>query len=344
MSTSRGVSAALTTGTTALGAWLLYSAVAIDHHVPLPPALDVERRQLASSRAGRLSYYVDRRGQGAPVVLLHSINAGASAYEVRPLFELLQGRRPVFALDLPGFGFSDRSDRDYAIRLYVTAIQDFLDSEVGAPADVVAMSLTSEFAARAALERPQYFRSLALLSPSGFGDRGGNNTVQRSGSSGASERVLRILRWPVWSQGLYDALVSRPSLRYFLRQSFVGEPPTDLVEYAYQTTHQPGARFAPFSFVSGRLFSPDIRLSVYERLELPALVIYDEDPFVQFDHLDDTVTRRPNWQAVRIAPTRGLPHWDQPQATLAALERFWNTAPRCLQLACETFRLVSTYT
>lgn len=54
-----------------------------------------------------------RHGEGAPVVLVHSVNAAASSFEMRPLFEGLRGERPVLAFDLPGFGRSQRGPRRY---------------------------------------------------------------------------------------------------------------------------------------------------------------------------------------------------------------------------------------
>ena len=57
-----------------------------------------------------------------PLLLLHSINAAASAYEMKPLFEHYSRERPVYALDFPGYGLSDRSARDYTPRLMTDAI------------------------------------------------------------------------------------------------------------------------------------------------------------------------------------------------------------------------------
>ena len=51
------------------------------------------------------------QGSGAPLLLVHSINAAGSAAEVRPLYERYRARRTVFAIDLPGYGHSLRSDR-----------------------------------------------------------------------------------------------------------------------------------------------------------------------------------------------------------------------------------------
>ena len=54
-------------------------------HDNLPAALPAARRLEIDGRSGRLSYYM--AGEGDPLLLLHSINAAASAYEVRPAFE-----------------------------------------------------------------------------------------------------------------------------------------------------------------------------------------------------------------------------------------------------------------
>src|SRR5689334_16051533 len=89
------------------GSWIGYSAFFVNHHVSLPPAIDAERKQFLSKESGLLSYYADTSAEGTPLVLIHSINAAASSYEMRPLFNHFRTMRPVYALDLPGFGFSE---------------------------------------------------------------------------------------------------------------------------------------------------------------------------------------------------------------------------------------------
>ena len=83
------------------------------------------RREVVDDRTGRLGYYV--AGEGPPVLLVHSINAAGSAYEVGPIFGRLSARRRTYAVDLPGFGTSDRSERRYDVRLYADAIHAMLD-------------------------------------------------------------------------------------------------------------------------------------------------------------------------------------------------------------------------
>lgn len=322
---------AATAGLTAGASWILYSATMIDHNLPLPLAINSERHLFTSKGAGLLNYYVvegneeagGEESAGRPLVLIHSINAAGSAYEMRPLFEHYRSERPVYALDLPGFGFSERSDRHYSPKMYAAAIRDFLADVVEEPADVIALSLSSEFAARAAVEHPQLFRSLALISPTGLGSAGQQQGVDPAGDDGEVNLLYQAFSFPLWSQPFYDLLATKPSIDYFLKKSFDGPVDEGLAAYAYLTSHQPGARYAPLYFVSGRLFTAGVRREIYEKVEMPALVIYDQDAYTSFDGLSRLLLKRTNWNAVRVEPTRGLPHFEELRTTVRVLDNFW---------------------
>lgn len=289
--------------------------------ISLSPAIEAPRRELASARAGTLSYYLDTSGSGRPLVLVHSINAAPSAMEVKPFFEHYRGKRPVYALELPGFGFSERGDRDYTAALYTAAIVDFLDSLPEGPVDIVALSLSSEFAARTAGERKDRVASLVLVSPTGFGERAPPGEA-------AGRRILAVLGVPGLGAGLFRTLTTRPVIRRFLRMSFHGRVPAALVDYAWRTARQPGARFAPFRFLGFGLFARDAVEELYRPVEQPALVLYDRDPNVSFERLAALVSARRNWRVKRIRPTRGLPHWEKPLETFAAMDAFWSDPVR----------------
>ncbi len=284
--------------------------------VALPDALDAPRARISVPGIGQLSYYSTGPGQGRPLVLVHSINAAPSAYEMKPLFDRYRAERPVLVPDLPGFGFTDRPDIHYQPDVYVKALVEFLRRVAVQPVDLVSLSLGGEFAARVAIEVPELVNSLVLLSPTGFSTR----TIP-GGKTGL--RIHGVISLPGLGQGAYSLLTTKPSIRYFLRQSFVGAVPEAMVEYAYATTHQPGARFAPLYFLAGQLFTKDAPNQIYARVKQPVLVIYDRDPNIDFDHLASFLRGRANWQAERIAPSLGLPHWERLAETTAAMEKFW---------------------
>jgi pimeloyl-ACP methyl ester carboxylesterase len=289
----------------------------------LPPALPGERREL-TGRAGRLGCYV--AGRGSPMLLVHSINAAGSAYEVKPVYEHMRSSRRVWAVDLPGFGGSDRSPRDYEPALYVAAVHDVLDAiaaESGpVPVDALAISLGSEFLARAVAERPERARTLALVTPTGFSRSYAGLHGAPPGSTREIPGLYGFFTFPLWSQGFYDLLVSRRSIRYFLQRTY-GSKEIDegLLDYDYVTAHQPGAKNAPYAFVSGRLFSKDIR-DVYRRLTQPVWVPHaTRGDFKDFSAAAGWTEERPNWR-FQPFPTGALPHFERPSEFLAAYDAF----------------------
>ena len=306
---------------TACTAAIAYGRFGTPQALPVPPAVSGERRVI-QRRAGPLSYYVS--GSGAPLLLIHSINAAGSAYEVRPLAEALRDDRRVYAVDLPGFGFSDRSDRPYRIALYVAAIHDMLDeiaAESGPGAiDALALSLSSEFLARAATERPEAFRTLALVTPTGF-QRGSASRGQGTRETREVPGLFGTLNVPVWSRGLYNLLVTRPSIRFFLEKTWGSKLiDEDLLAYDYLTTHQAGAEHAPYAFVSGRLFTADIK-AVYERLAGPVLVVHGTKGDFQDFSEAGWAKAKPNWRFVAL-DTGALPHFERLLEVLGAYRGF----------------------
>ncbi|MCC6456988.1 MAG: alpha/beta fold hydrolase [Caldilineaceae bacterium] len=307
--------------------WIAYSHLFLEHQVPLPKAIAAELLTLAFRAAGPITSYHDRGGSGRPLVLIHSINAAASSYEMRPLFQHYRGQRPVYALDFPGFGFSARPNTEYKPDTFVEAIVTLLTNIEGGPADVVALSLGSEFAAEAARRRPDLFHSLAVLSPTGMYDRSSARSSQAAGNEGIDKWLYPLLSMRLWARPFYDLLTIRRSLTYFLQRSFVGAVPDGMVDYAYSTSHQPGAEHAPLYFVSGKLFTPDAVDRIYRHVTTPSLVIYDQDGFVSFDRLPELVAANSAWQSARVSPTMGMPHWEKLEETTAALDKFWQSVP-----------------
>ena len=295
----------------------------------LPPALSGERVEI-DSMAGRLSFYVAGPADGAgaladrtPLLLLHSINASGSAYEVRPLYEHYRSQRPVYAPDLPGFGFSERSDRPYLPRLMTDAVHAMV-AEIqrvhgDAPIDIIGVSLSSEYAARAAQEAPERFRSVALVSPTGF-----NRGAPFNGPPG-SHRGLAWLRRvffnPLWSDGLYRWLTKRRVIRYFLKKTW-GSAQIDegLLDYDVLTTRQHGSKFAPYWFVSAYLFSADIT-RVYQSLTMPVWMVHGvRGDFIDYRH-KSAYAGLPNW-TFDVMPTGALPYFERGDEFVASYDAF----------------------
>ncbi|MFW5895768.1 MAG: alpha/beta fold hydrolase [archaeon] len=213
--------------------------VLADRVPPIEPALDGTRHTYRW-RGFDVSWVEAGDPDHPDVVLLHGIHTVASSREFEGVFESLAARHHVIAPDLVGFGTSDRPALRYTGVLYEALIRDFLRDETERPV-VIASSLTASFAAVAAADVDD--ASVVLINPTD--ETGARNTFGRE-----------LLRSPVLGTGLFNLLVSKPSIRYFDRELAyydAGSVSRDVVDYQYRTAHQPNARFAPASFVGGFL-------------------------------------------------------------------------------------------
>lgn len=205
----------------------------------------------------------------APVVFVHPVGAGARSFMWRRNFEPAARHSRAYALDLLGFGYSDKpAAAPYAADLYVALLKDFLRDVVGRPAHVVAHSLSAAYAVRAADESPALVDSLLLISPTGAGD-----LSARPGMTGAA--FYGLLHSPVLGTSFYNAMTSERGLRDHARQQLFYEKrfaTPRLVAHYYAVSHLPGAQHAVTAYISGYL-NTDIR-APFARLRQPVTLAW----------------------------------------------------------------------
>jgi pimeloyl-ACP methyl ester carboxylesterase len=275
----------------------------------------------------RLTYYeaapaVDagKVGSGAaarePVVLVHSIDAAASAWEMRELFARFGAERRVLAYDLLGFGASDRPDADYDADLYQELLRGFLREVAGAPADVVASSLSAAHALHAAAAEPGLFRSLTLINPTGL-----LTQAERSGAAGRG--LQNLLRTPWLGEALYNLLVSRPSLRWFASRIYrEPELEEETIGQRYAAAHQPGARYAPAAFL-GDALARNTYMAL-RALEVPALALWSPAESLETAEEQQAFTAvAPGIEQTVIEGCGALPHEERPEEVAGAIRGFW---------------------
>lgn len=285
----------------------------------LPHVLSGQRHDIQDREAGRISYYVDGPSSGesdsgtasTPLLLIHSINAAPSAHEVKPLFDHYKQTRPTYALDLPGFGHSERSDRPYNQALMVRAIHAVVEQvradQAGQAVDALSVSLAGEFLAKAAVERPDHIRSVAMVSPTGLA-----RITKTHGPPEADigkPGVYRFLSRPAVGKNLYKLLTSRPSIRFFLKKTFGRkEIDEELFEHASRLSRTPNAHRAPLHFIAGYLFSADIQ-SVFRRLVQPVWLSHGvRGDFVDFTR-SEGIADQPNWKTT-VFQTGAMPYFE----------------------------------
>lgn len=325
-----GRKTALVTGSVALGAVLTGSLFRRLQHLKLKdpddlkPALEAEVAYMEVME-GRACFY-RRDGTGVPLVLLHSINAAASSFEMKPIFDHFARNttRPLYALDWLGFGRSDRPPVRYSPSMYLRQLRRFLSEHVHQPADVVALSQSTEYAAEIGRTLPYLFAHLVLISPTG---------LSTSATAPAWRKAVVSMSDTVGAFEVFYYRLTRPQmLRRFYEREIFRRPaiPAELVDYARDTSLVAGAHHAARYFIQGDLTLRQAAQSAYRELTVPTLLIAPEDDsslIQQFDALDGLVAANPEHVTVERLPCGLMPQWEVPNHLFDAMERFLTNEP-----------------
>ena len=124
--------------------------------------------ETAQAAGHRVHYYrVDGQGQGAPVLFVHGLGGNANGF-ARVLFPLARRARSVWAVDLPGNGFSPLpSTGALTLEGQLEVLERFVAEVIGEPVFVVGNSLGGAMSIALAAQFPERVRALALIAPGG---------------------------------------------------------------------------------------------------------------------------------------------------------------------------------
>ena len=272
-------------------------------------------RRRIPTPAGEMAYY--EAGAGRPLVFLHGIGGGASAWtwsKVAPAFAA--GYR-VIAPDWVGWGESEHPRRLLLFEDYVAQLEALL-GHLDGPATVVTQSLATGFAAELARKKPGPFAGMVMLTPSGgldFGEDAFGPVARRTLTPLARTWPANMLLYRLvfhrrgfirgWltSQGFYErAAVSR-----------------EIVDGFLHCARKPGAAYAALPFLTGGL---RFDLAPYMRdLRVPAAMIWGSDERqVGLDTGRRLAALNPDVPLMVIDRARATPELELPAQTIAAIE------------------------
>jgi len=274
----------------------------------LPPALAGDQ-DYYRWRGMEVAYAALGDPDDPPIVLLHDVGVVGSSREFAGVAEALAEDHRVYAPDLPGYGRSDRPPLTYSASIYEAFVGDFLaeipDLEAGKPA-VVASGLSGSYAALAAPQAD--VEQLILVTP--VADTDGRSVGRRA-----------LLRSPVLGTAIYNARTSTAGLQNgAVGDRCYGRPDREFLEYCWQSAHQPGARFAPASFLSGHL-DPTMDLeTALADVDADVTLLWGRESTDPSLGAGRALAEATNARLVVVDYAKRLPHLEHPTETLAALE------------------------
>lgn len=306
-------------GGAALGAAALYNATAEHRAAPLVNQLGGESKELLW-RGHRIAY--TQHGAGSPVLLLHGIYPGASSNEWRHTVDSLAERYTVFAVDLPGFGRSERPRLRYTPVFYQAFLADVVTALGRGPVAVVASGLSAANALVLEARDPRHFVALALIAPTGV-------VHGRDKPTTAEAATRLLLDAPIVGTTLYNVLTSDASMRSFLEEGYADDRlvTDELVEAYVQNARQAGGKYAVAALMGGRL-NVDVR-NALRRVRHPMLLVWgDQARLNSVQHAHAFRVIKPEIEWALVSGAGDLPHDEQAERTNDALHRFLERVQR----------------
>lgn len=276
-------------------------------------------------------------GDGPPLLLIHSIGAGCSSYEFRNVWKSLAEKYTVYALDLIGFGKSDKPDLVYTAETFIHLLDDFCRQVIGVgggrgETDVIASSLSAAYVITLSQRDPSIFRRLVLVCPTGM-----EELEKAPGTKGGVVRTA--LKAPVLGTSVYNAITSRASIRSYLARNVYANPTfvsEEVVNQYHTSAHQPGGDRVLPSFIGGQL-NANVREAFKGVVDLPLLVWGRQAKETPLTQAEAFLSANPHAKLEVIEDAGLLPHEEQPDAFLAAVRPFLAAAddhdPQLAELA-----------
>jgi pimeloyl-ACP methyl ester carboxylesterase len=218
---------------------------------------------------GQVVYH--ESGQGGPLVFLHGVYVGASSYEWSKVYPHFAGTHQVLAVDLLGFGESERPDVPLSAIDHVQALVEFVRAKSGGErTSIVASGLGAGFATILAAQHPELVRRLILLMPVGRVEFGRLSLPKRYGL---------FSRVPLVNRAFYRRYLStRIQIRAWLKKFGFADPgkiTEETIEVLTNCAQQFGADRAIFQWMLGR-FDLDLEKRLAE-LSQPVTLIWGEN-------------------------------------------------------------------
>ena len=315
-----GILPALLLTGAAIGGAALANAYIFFKTPPLTSRLEGGETRYYPTPDGDVFY--KKRGSGPPLLLIHGIGAGASSFEYRKVWSDLSEKHTVYAMDLLGFGKSDKPALLYTAETYIKLIADFCRDVIGVgggrgEADVVASSLSAAYIIALSQRDPSLFHRLILISPTGIEELA-------KPLSAAAPAIRGGLKTPILGTAVYNGIASKRYIRQYLRDYIYDDPTQvtdEIVDYYHTSAHQPGSENVLPSFISGYL-----NINVFEAfkgvVDLPLIVWGRNAKQSPLGHVEPFLTTNPNAKLEVIEDAGMLPHEEQPLAFLAAVRPF----------------------
>ncbi|MCU0569113.1 MAG: alpha/beta fold hydrolase [Oculatellaceae cyanobacterium Prado106] len=275
-------------------------------------------------RGWQVSYSVRHHPRSkAPVILIHGF--GGSIGHWRQNIPELAKHHSVYAVDLLGFGASEKPNVDYSIDLWAEQIYDFWQQEIGEPSILVGNSIGSIACLAIAARYPEMTKGIAMVSlPDTSLHQAAISPAMRPLFNFVQQSVTAIFTSPIILRLLFAILRQAWVLRHWASLAYASkEAITDeLLEILSRPAHEKEsvqAFGAILKAMSSPQFSPNI-CGILKQIKIPSLLLWGkQDRMIPISSAARLLDSNPTLEFVELENAGHCAHDEQPELVNAEL-------------------------
>lgn len=251
-------------------------------------------------------------GTGQPIVLIHGFGASIGHWR-KNIPALAQAGYQVYAIDLLGFGGSDKPALAYTVELWVELLRDFWAANIQQPAFFVGNSIGGLLALMVLAQHPEIAAGGILLNPAGgLNHRPEELNLPLRFVMGTFAKLVSSKQFGNW---IFDQVRQKGRIRNSLKQVYRNpDAITDeLVDLLHEPSCHPGAQQV---FASILTAPPGPRPNeLLPNIAVPLLVLWgDEDPWTPIAGAEiyRQAVKTSSVELISIPNTGHCPHDERP--------------------------------
>ncbi len=267
-------------------------------------------------RFGKIRYI--KKGTGSPVLLIHDLSLGSSVYEFNRIIDKLSENHEVYAIDLLGYGLSDKPNITYTNFLYVQLVIDFIKNVIGKKADIIVTGDSVQIAIMACHNDPEVIRHMVFINP--------QNIYESNKIPSKQTKLFKLLLdTPILGTFIYN-LFSKKELiekkfknKYFCDSSKIEEK--DILSYM-KAAHFPdySSKYA-FSSYIGKYMNANIVHALKEINHSISIIAGEEEKNIH-NTIDNYIYYNSSIETIFIKNSKHLPHMEMGDKTIEYIKIF----------------------
>ncbi len=276
------------------------------------PTISSFEKQFWAWQGHKIQYNV--MGTGRPLVLVHGFGACIEHWR-KNIPVLAEAGYKVFAIDLLGFGGSDKAPINYTVDVWVELLKDFWTEHINEPAVFIGNSIGALLSLMVVTQHPEISAGGVLINAAG-----GLN--HRPGELNPPLRIVmaafgKFVSHPITGKFVFNRIRQKNQIRRSLYQVYRDKTAVtdELVEMLYQPSCDPGAQKVFASIITAPPGPTPAEL--LPKLERPLLIVWGtDDPWTPITGSRLYEQARENGKDIKIVPIPGAghcPHDEVPQ-------------------------------